>query len=145
MGYKTQRNIVLRDAYRLISATYHDDLWSAPDGHFAIAYDLYHDYRTKKDQDVPPVHPKLDAIIDTQNEYHLAEFETENSTNQEWVDLDSTACKHNTIINKMYLDLFRSIWPNATPHIVGDNNQSNPVRMYCGKKLVGVIMPVRRA
>ncbi len=146
MAYKTLRNQVLRDATRLITGTYHGSTWTTPDGFLAINVDLYDGYTPKKEHQVIDQKVSLDMILDKENIYALAEYENINSETSQ-VELSTTASDVKTTINSIYLDLFRSLYPNATPHIA-INSASNkpwyePVRIYNGSELVGVIMPVK--
>lgn len=139
MAYKTIRNKILGSADKLIVATYYGKEWST-DGHFAIDKDLYSDYKFKKYQKIHDGIPKLDTVIDRDQD---AEYQSSVISPSDTWHTNLVVGDYSVKVNKIYLELFKSIYQNLDFKIVADDYYKySPVKVFSDNKLVGVIMPL---
>jgi hypothetical protein len=143
---KTLRNKVLKDANRLIVANMNGENWACPDGHFAVAHNIYEGYRVKKDQTdwTDKQKPLLHEVLKSNSDYALAEFVevSENDANHTFIS--STASPEAYMVNSDYWGLLKNIYPEALPFIATDGYKFAPVELQLNGVLVAVLMPLRK-
>lgn len=121
-------------------ATYRGEDWHT-DTFIATKYPILEGYKPRKHQvDLTEKEkPELDAIINNNREYSLAEFEeaNEDRTTSLWRTVNDIKVKLAT----RYVELVRDICPGALPFVTTDGTLS-PVKFYNGEELVAVVMPI---
>lgn len=141
MAYKSIRNKALKNCIRLITAEYEGKEWSAPDGHFAVAKDIYSNYKVKKDQWVVPNKPDMTNIIPNGN-YIRAEAIAETVEAEELIKLENQEFNTSTYVNEDYWNLIGELYPKSTV-LVRSGEPYAPVKFMVGEELVALIMPLR--
>lgn len=141
-NYKSQRNKILKNQTRLITALYKGQEWSTPDGHFAVNINLYDGYKTKQDQTILDARPLLDKIIlDTK---HGIYKQAKTSVNDDQVNVKVNGLV--TTINRSYYDFLTALYPTATVYASTDTKSPTyykPVQLRVKNNIVAVIMPLK--
>ncbi len=139
---KSLRNKALKEADRLITGTYGDQLWFAPGGWYATIYPVYEGYRVLKSQIVLSAKPNMTAIIDNLPKMTKA-TEFDHNQDPEAVYIRTVDMVNGIKVNALYFELLKDLHPDAEIR-VSEQDKFAPVGFYEGSKLVALLMPLRR-
>lgn len=145
---KTLRNKALKDVNRLITATLNGENWAAPDGYFAVAYNIYDGYKVKKDQYIPDGKPDLNAVLASNSEYvgaDVVDFLPTGIDGTNRPDVNRITSGDNYWdVNADYYNLIKNIYPDAKLYVDKTGYNFTPVEVKQDNTLVAVIMPLKR-
>lgn len=145
---KTLRNKALKNIDRLITSELNGEDWACPDGHFAIAYQIYDGYRVKKDQRVPDIKPDLSKVLDYDSKYIQADnidflpTGIDGTNRTDVYRFESTNGYWD--INADYYNLVMNIYPGAKFYVDETGYNFTPIEVKQDDVLVAVIMPLKR-
>ncbi len=139
---KLLRDKALKEADRLVTGTYGDQLWFAPGGWYATIYPVYEGYQVLKRQIVSEAKPDMAAIIDNLPKMTKAtEFDHDQDPDAVYIrTIDMFA---GIKVNALYFELLKDLHPDAEIR-VSEQDKFAPVGFYEGSKLVALLMPLRR-
>ena len=143
MAYKTIRNNTLRGATKLITAVEEDGTkWFTPDGYFATKFDIFSDYKVKKEQIVPDQNPKMSFILDRLPSDYIKASNRGLEDGTEFVRIQGG--QYWSLVNPLYLQLLQKLYPESELQIAKDERGLSPVKIVNNNELVALIMPVKR-
>lgn len=148
MAYKTDRNTILRDVSRLMTADFNGESWACPDAYFATAYPIYEGYKVKKEQTIPDVKPPLHQALANYKTYELPTG-VKRGKRDEWREdspqvITFTRGDYSFTVNADYYDFLMSLYPKAQAKVCIDGYRIAPVELHSEGALVAVIMPLNR-
>ena len=138
---KIIRDRAISSSPTVLTATYKGEDWHI-DSFIATKYPILEGYRLRKHQVGLTEKPELDAVIDNNSEYSLAEFQEANKEEDGITYLWSTANDIKVKLATRYVELVRNIYPEAIPFVAIDIRLA-PVKFYNGGEIVAVVMPIR--
>lgn len=143
MAYKTIRNQALRGATKLITGVEQDGTkWFTPDGYFATKFDIFSDYKVKKEQIIPEQNPKMEFILDNLPSEYIKASNRGLEDGTEFVRIQGG--QYWSLINPLYLQLLQKIYPESELQIAKDERGLSPIKLVNNNELVALIMPVKR-